>query len=80
MERHSWNSQRLKDRMNDSHHNLPQWTLQGMDGHGNTMFPWTDWPRKAAEQLEQAYVREHTRVTVQVHTRDIWSGYNVWAR
>ena len=44
------------------------------------MFPWTDWPRSASEQLEQAYVREHTRVTVQVYSRDIWSGYNVWAR
>jgi hypothetical protein len=73
-------SQRLNDFMNNSHHNLPQWTLQGEDKNGKIMFPWTDWPRSAAEKLENAYEREHTRVTVQVYTRDIWSGYTVWAK
>ena len=73
-------SQRLRDSINDHAHNLAQWSLQGIDPLGQTMFHWTDWPKHASEQLERAYQREHTRLTLQVNSRDIWNHWDVWAR
>ena len=73
-------AQRLRDQMNDNHHNLAQWTLQGIDPAGQTMFQWVEWPREAAVQLESAFSCEHTRVTVRVPARQIWSDYETWAK
>ena len=42
----SYARQRLDDQMNDNHHNLPQWTLQGIDALGHNMFAWVEWPRE----------------------------------
>ena len=38
----SYARQRLDDQMNDNHHNLPQWTLQGIDALGHNMFAWAN--------------------------------------
>ena len=52
----SYARQRLDDQMNDNHHNLPQWTLQGIDALGHNMFAWVEWPRETVSYKIEIYI------------------------